>query len=104
MRMTTALSIAVGAIALTVLAPAPRASAMPAAAPAVFDTIAPNNGHVERVRFRRVCERYRYWRHGRWHYRTRCHRVRHRGWRHRHRAYRYEPYRYSGPGFYFGFR
>ena len=107
MRFTTTLSIAVGAIALTILTPVPRASAMPAASPAVLDRIAPNDGQAQNVRHRRVCERYRYWSHGHWRYRTRCYYPSHRAYRYnpyRYGPHRYNSYRYSGPGFYFGFR
>jgi hypothetical protein len=83
MRTAKNLSIAVGVLALTFVASAPRASAMTIAAPATIDTVAPNNGMVEKVRT--VCQRYRYWRHGRWHWRTRCYTT-------PSRRYYYRPY------------
>lgn len=69
MRRTAILSFAVGAAAMTFLAPAPRASAMTTAAPAAIDAVAPN-AQVETVRY--VCRRYRVHRHGRWYWRSRC--------------------------------
>ncbi len=95
MRIATILSLAVGAFALTLMTPAPRANAMTTAAPAAIDTVAPNAGQVEKVRY--VCRRYRVRRHGRWYWRTRCYwrpdryyhgPYRHRYYRHGHWYYR----------------
>jgi hypothetical protein len=94
MRITKILSIAVGAIALTFMTPAPRASAMTTTVPAAIDAITPNNGQVEKVRT--VCRRYRVYRHGRVYWRTRCYRTPNRYYR-RYPSRRYHhprPYRY----------
>ncbi|HZD88877.1 MAG TPA: hypothetical protein VE224_02155 [Pseudolabrys sp.] len=98
MRKAAVLSLAVGAIAMTFMASAPRASAMTSAVPAAMETVAPHNGQIEKVR--NVCRRYRVHRHGRWYWRTRCHWVpgpyyygppgpwHHRYYRHGHWYYR----------------
>jgi hypothetical protein len=92
MRTTTILSLAVGAIALTLSAAVPRANAMMSTVPAAIDAVAPNDSQVQKVR--RVCRQYRYWHRGRWHYRTRCYNTRSR---HDYRRYSPPPHRSYAP-------
>ena len=94
MRTRTILSLAVGAIALVMLTPVPKASAITLPAPAAVDTAAPSNGVVEQVRY--VCRRYRVRRHGRWYWTRRCwwrpgpyYRPYYRPYRHRYYRHRY---------------
>ena len=97
MRTAKIITLAVGAIALTFLATAPRAHAITITAPAGIETVAPGKALVQKVRY--VCRRYRVRRYGRWHWRTRCywtsprpyyrpHRRPHRYYRHGHWYYR----------------
>jgi len=91
MRTAKIITLAVGAIALTFLATAPRAHAITITAPAGIETVAPGKALVQKVRY--VCRRYRVRRYGRWHWRTRCYWTRphyrpYRPYRH-HRYYRH---------------
>lgn len=70
MRIAKVVTFAVGAIALTFLATAPRAHAFTTTAPAGIETVAPGKAVVQKVRY--VCRRYRVRRHGRWYWRQRC--------------------------------
>ncbi len=87
MRIAKIITLAVGAIALTFLMTAPRAHAFTTAAPAGIETVAPGKSLVQKTR--NVCRRYRYFRHGRWHWRTRCYWVPGPYYRPYHRPHRY---------------
>ena len=93
MRTRTIITLAVGAIALTLILPTPRSEAMTLPVPAGIAQATEDTSVLKEVRY--VCRRY--WRYGRWH--RRCWWVQprryyyYRPWRH-YRHYRHRHWRW----------